>query len=199
MKTSRLVALGAALLLATPLANAQVAHTADGGASDTVPLSTLIATVAKKTGRKFVLDPRVRAAVALIGEEPSRVTYDELLTILNTYGFAAVETGGYVEVVPDAMLRSEPLPVVSGNEKLPGYEYVTAVLHVRSMPAASLVPILRPLVPRWGHFAAMVCSNDLVMVERFASVQRMKALIKTMDTGQPIKLPSCSAPMPESH
>jgi general secretion pathway protein D len=137
--------------------------------------------------------------VALIGEKPSKVTYDELLTILNTYGFAAVETGGYVKVVPDAMVRSEPLPVVSGNEKLPGDEYVTAVLHVRSMPAARLVPILRPLVPQWGHFAAMVCSNDLVMVERFASVRRMQTLIKAMDTGRPIKLPTCSVPMPEAH
>jgi general secretion pathway protein D len=199
MKTPRLIFLGAVLLLTAPLANAQVAQSSEGVPSDTIPLSTLIATVAKKTGRKFVLDPRVRAGVALVGEEPSKVTYDELLAILNTYGFAAVETGGYVKVVPDAMVRSEPLPVVSGNENLPGDEYVTAVIHVRSVPAAWLVPILRPLVPQWGHFAAVACSNDLVKVERFASVRRMETLIKAMDRGQPIKLPSCSVPMPEAH
>ncbi len=165
-------------------------------APGTVPLSTLIAAVAKNTGSKFVIDPRVRAPVALVGEEPSRVTYDELLTILNTYGFVAVKTGGYVVIAPDAEARSEPLPVVSGNESLPDDEVVTAVIHVRSMPAAWFVPILRPLVPQWGHFAANVCSNDLVMVERFASVRRMETLIKAMDKGQPIKLPSCPAPMP---
>jgi general secretion pathway protein D len=199
MRTSPLISFGAALLLAASLANAQSPQTGGAVPPDSIPLSNLIATVAKKTGRKFVLDPRVRASVALIGAEPSRVTYDDLLIILNTYGFAAVETGGYIKVVPDAVVRSEPLPVVSGNEKLPDEEYVTAVLHVRSMPAAWLVPILRPLVPQWGHLAAVVCSNDLVIVERFASVRRMETIIKAIDRGQPIKLPSCSVPMPDAH
>lgn len=199
MRTSPLISFGAALLLAASLANAQSPQTGGAVPPDSIPLSNLIATVAKKTGRKFVLDPRVRASVALIGVEPPRVTYDDLLIILNTYGFAAVETGGYIKVVPDAVVRSEPLPVVSGNEKLPDEEYVTAVLHVRSMPAAWLVPILRPLVPQWGHLAAVVCSNDLVIVERFASVRRMETIIKAIDRGQPIKLPSCSVPMPDAH
>lgn len=49
--------LGAALLLTASLANAQLAQT-DGAASvGIVPLSTLIATLAKKPGKKFVLDP----------------------------------------------------------------------------------------------------------------------------------------------
>jgi hypothetical protein len=40
------------------------------------------------------------------------------------------------------------------------------------------------------------CSNDLVLVERFASVRRMKTIIKAMDNGPPIKLPSCPVPTP---
>jgi hypothetical protein len=59
--------------------------------------SRLRRSVAKKTGKKFVLDPRVRAEVTLIGEGPFRVSYDELLTILDTYGFMATESGGYVQ------------------------------------------------------------------------------------------------------
>jgi general secretion pathway protein D len=193
MRTSRHVALGLgiALLLSTFAAYAQASP------SGTVPLDTLIATVAKKTGKKFVLDPRVRAPVTLIGEEPSSVTYDELLTILDVYGFVAVQTGGYVVVQPDAYTREEQLPVVSGNENLPDNQAVTAVIHVRSLPAGFLVPILRPLVPQWGHLAAMVCSNDLIIVERFASVRRMQTIIKAMDTGAPIKPPKCAYPMPQ--
>jgi general secretion pathway protein D len=192
MRTSRHVALGLgiALLLSTFATYAQASP------SGTVPLDTLIATVAKKTGKKFVLDPRVRAPVTLIGEEPSSVTYDELLTILDVYGFVAVQTGGYVVVQPDAYTREEQLPVVSGNEKLPDNQAVTAVIHVKSLPAGFLVPILRPLVPQWGHLAAMVCSNDLIIVERFASVRRMQTIIKAMDTGAPIKPPKCAYPMP---
>lgn len=196
MLIPRSMSLGAVLLLGSLAANAQSAPTSSAASPEPIPLTSLIATVAKNTGRKFVLDPRVRAPVTLIGEEPSSVTYDELLTILDTYGFVAVQTGGYVLVQPDADTREEQLPFVSGNEKLPDNQAVTAVIHVRSFPAAYLVPILRPLVPQWGHLAAEVCTNDLVIVERFGNVRRLEAIIKAMDTGTPIKPPTCPDPMP---
>jgi general secretion pathway protein D len=195
MRTSLQALFGALLLLSTQAANAQVSPESSAASAGTVPLTSLIATVAKNTGRKFVLDPRVRAPVTLIGEKPSSVTYDELLTILGTYGFIAVKSGGYVLVLPDADTREEPLPFVSGNEKLPDDQPVTAVIHVRSIPAGFLIPILRPLVPQSGHLAAMVCTNDLVMVDRFANVRRMETIVKVMDTGAAITPPKCHYPM----
>jgi general secretion pathway protein D len=195
MKTSRQVSLGATLLLGALAASAQAPATSGAAPPDAVTLSSVIADVARNTGTKFVLDPRVRANVTLIGERPASVTYDELLTILGIYGYVAVKSGGYVLVLPDAYTRMEQLPFVAGNEKLPDNEAVSAVIHVKSMPAAWLVPILRPLVPQWGHLAAMPCDNDLVIVERFASVRRLQTIIKAMDTGTPIKPPSCSDPM----
>ena len=198
MRALRPISLAVLLLLSlSPLAAKAQVPPPDGAASPgTVPLSNLIAAVAKNTGRRFVLDPRVRAAVTLIGEHPSGVTYDELLTILDTYGYVAVKSGGYVLVLPDAYTREAQLPFVSGDEKLPDNQAVTTVIHVRSLPAGWLVPILRPLVPQWGHLAAMPCANDLVLVERFGSVRRMETIIKAMDTGAPIKPPTCSYPMP---
>lgn len=197
MKTSRKVLLAAALLLGAVTAGAQVSPTTSAAPPPgSVPLSNLITTVAQKTGKKFVLDPRVRTDVTLVGEDPSSVTYDQLLTILHTYGFTAVETGGYVQVVPLAMVRMEPLPIVSGNEQRPDDQDVTAVIHVKSVPAGWLVPILRPLVPQWGHFAALPCANSLIIIDSFANVRRLEAIIKALDTGTPIKPPSCVVPMP---
>lgn len=196
MIMSRQISVGAILFLSALAANAQVSPTSDAAPPGTIPMPSLIATVSKNISRKFVLDPRVRANVALFGEEPSSVTYDELLTILDSYGFTAVDTGGYIQVVPDAMVREEPLPFVSGNERFPADEYVTAVFHVRTIPAGWFVPILRPLLPQQAHLAAMPCSNDLVIADRFANVRRIETIVKAMDTGAPIKPPqSCSSRM----
>ena len=197
MKASRCVSLGlgATVLLSALAAYAQVSQSSDSSPPGTVPLSSLIATVAQKTGKKFVLDPRVRAGVTLIGEEPSSVTYNELLTILATYGYIAVQTGGYVLVVPDADARIEPLPLLTDGEKLPDDEYVTAVFHVKSLFAGWFVPILRPLLPQQGHLAALLCTNDLVIVDRFANVRRIESVVKAMDTGAPIKLQACHRPV----
>jgi general secretion pathway protein D len=196
MRTSRQVPFAAVLLLGALTANAQVSSASSAGPPGSVPLSSLIATVAHKTDRVFVIDPRVNANVAMIGEKPTSVTYDQLLTILDTYGFAAVDTGGDIQIVPDPLVRVQPLPFVSGHQKVPNGEDVTAVLHVRSLPAAWLVPILRPLVPRYGFLAAMPCSNDLIIVEQFANVRRIEAVVKAMDTGAPLELPSCAIQIP---
>jgi general secretion pathway protein D len=194
MRTPRPTLLAAALMLSALAASAQVPPTPSAAPPDTVPLASLIANVAQKTGRKFVLDPRVRAEVTLIGEEPSNVTYDELLTILDTYGYMAVQTGGYVLVAPDAEARQEPLPFLTGKETLPDGEDVTAVIHVRSIPAGWLVPLLRPLVPQWGHLVALPCAHALILVDGYASVRRIETLVKALDTGAPVKAPGCIIP-----
>lgn len=191
MRTSRQMFLAGVLLLSTLVAHAQVSSTDSAAPPGTVPLTTIIAGIARKTGKKFVLDPRVRASAALVGEEPSSVTYDQLLTILDTYGFTAIDTGGYVRVVPNAAVREEPLPLVSTAEKRPDDQYVAAVIHVRSLPAAWLVPLLRPMVPRWGHLVAMPCDNSLILVDRFANVRLLQSIVKALDTGAPIKPQTC--------
>ena len=102
-----------------PLASAQPAEVSSAAESPSrsevagVPVAELIAAVAKRTGRKFLIDPRVRANVNLVGFSPSSVSYAELLTILHVYGFVAVEQGGIVSVVPDAAARTVPSPLLT--------------------------------------------------------------------------------------
>lgn len=70
-----------------------------------VPIDQLIANATKKTGKKFIVDPRVHGNVVLIGGNPSDLTYSEFLSVLEVYGYAAVEDGKLVRIVPDANLR----------------------------------------------------------------------------------------------
>jgi general secretion pathway protein D len=164
-------------------------ESAHESADGTVPMSRLIAIVAKKTGKKFIVEPRVHADVVLVGQDPSAITYGDFLAILQIYGFAAVEGGGYVRVVPDALVRVMALPQVSGRESHPDAEYVTKIIPVKNMPAGTLVPILRGLLPQNAHLAAAICSNTLIMVDTFANVRRIEALVQSVDTGQPYKPP----------
>jgi general secretion pathway protein D len=183
----------------TPASETPTESTRDLGADQTagVPLTKVIDVVAHKTGKKYVLDPRVHAQVQLIGEDLNRITYAELLTILKVYGFTAVDSGGYLLVVPESIVRAMPLPSVTDKDAYPDSQYVTAVIPVTKMPAAFLIPILRPLVPQQGHLSATVCSNDILMVDTFANVRRIESLIKVLDTGDPYKPARCEAPSPK--
>src|SRR5215216_4905729 len=105
--TSIVVALALGII-ALPSSGAQVEHGNDSPAAalaGAVPIERLLAAVAKRTGKKFIVDPRVRGDVIMVGSEPTSIDYPTLLLVLRIHGFAAVEQGGYVEVIPDANVR----------------------------------------------------------------------------------------------
>ena len=172
---------------------------APGGSTQagSVPISQLISTVARSAGKKFIIDPRVQSEALIVGQNPADLTYGDLLMVLQVNGFAAVEGGGYVRVVPDAIVRAMALPQVSTNDKRPDAEYVSRVIPVRNIPAASLVPILRPLLPQQAHLAAAICSNTLIVVDTFANVKRIEALVQSVDMGEPYRSKKCEIAPPE--
>lgn len=162
-----------------------------------IPLTKIIDIVARKTGKKYVLDPRVNAKVQLAGVDLNRLTYPELLTILYVYGYAAVESGGFVLVVPNIEIRGMAIPTLSGKETVPDYQYVSAVIPLTRVSAPALVPMLRPLMPTYGQLASQPCTNSLVMVDTYANVRRIESLIKALDVGEPYKPPKCELPAPK--
>ena len=109
-----------------------------------VPIKEVIVAVSRKSGKKFILDPRVHAEVVLVGQDTGTLGFNELLAVLRDYGFAAVEYGGFVHILPDALIRAVPVPVISGKDTRPDAEFVSKVITVKNVSAAQLVPVLRP-------------------------------------------------------
>lgn len=195
MKASKHAFLVSMLSLTSAISGTAIAQSLPGSSAATRPggasLDRLIEMVARKSGRTFVVDPRVPENVQLIGEDASAVTYDELVSILDVYGFAAVDSGRLVRIVPQAFVRSEGLPLISNKDKRPDAEFVSTVVHVKSLSAAMLVPVLRPLVPPYGDLAALPCANALILVDRFVNVRRIEAIIRDLDVGTPLTPQSC--------
>jgi general secretion pathway protein D len=188
------------LLSLTGAAYAQsAADSATAGNSSTervengVPISQLIAAVAKRTGKKFVVDPRVHGNVTLVGQDAANVNLSDLMTILSVYSYVTTESGGYVVVLPDANARQVSSPRLSGKETFPDAEVVNATITVKNVPAAQLVPLLRPLIPQYGHLAALPCVNKLMIVDRYANVRRIQAVIESVDVGSPYTPEKCES------
>jgi len=185
------------LALLTPgITLAQIASVSEPAQEGAVPLARLIATVAKKTSKRFIVDPRVRADVLLVGQDPASVTYADLLEILHVHAFAAIEGGGYIRVIPDASVRWEGLPVISGKDSHVDAEWVSKVIQVHNTPAVQLVPLLRPILPQQAHLVAYPCANVLVILGTVANVRQIEALLPALDVGQPYKADKCEAPPP---
>lgn len=179
---------GAILSLSLNTAYAQSSEAVvSGHIEGGVPIAQVIAAVARKSGKKFILDPRVRAEVALIGQDVSSLGFNDLLAVLRDYGFAAAEYAGYVHIVPDASIRALPIPLISGKDVRPDAEFVSKVITVKNVSAPQLVPILRPMLPQAASLVAFPCNNRLVLVDIYANVRRVEALVESLDVGEPFK------------
>jgi general secretion pathway protein D len=106
--------------------------------------------------------------------------YEAFLSILQVHGFVAVTTGDLIKIVPDATARQYAGPIGTAGAQ-GADDIVTQVLQVNNVGAAQLVPILRPLIPQYGHLAAHPGSNMLIISDRASNVSRMVSIIRRID------------------
>ena len=142
-------------------------------------IQQIIEAVGEVTGRNFVVDPRVQAQVTLLSFSPMTpdAFYDTFLAALQVHGYVALDSGDVVKIVPDANARQLPgAPPGSTGDQL-----VTQTVRLENVGAAQLVPILRPLVPQYGHLAAHTTSNMLIIADRAANVVRMLNIVARID------------------
>jgi len=147
-------------------------------------IHSLIQTVSRQTNRNFVVDPRVKARVTVISAQPlsSSELYETFLSVLQVHGYAAVPAGDdLVKIVPDVNAKQGPVRSYDGSLSSSD-ELVTQVIKVRNVPAAQLVPILRPLVPQQGHLAAYASTNTLIVTDRASNIARLIGIIANVDT-----------------
>lgn len=146
-------------------------------------IQAFISQVAEMTGKNFVVDPRVRARdVTVISNQPltSAEVYELFLSVLQVHGYAAVPSGDVVKIVTNTTAKQSNLPMTEANEA-GGEELVTQVIAVQNSPVEELVPVLRPLVPQYGHLAAVGSANALIISDHADNIQRMRAIIHHLD------------------
>lgn len=143
-------------------------------------INTVIETVSETTGRNFIVDPRVKGKVTVISAAPmnSDGLYQTFLSILEVHGFAAIPFGDTTKIVPqnDAKQLGRDFESEAYSDDL-----VTRAIAIQHVTAAQLVPILRPLLPQYGHLAAYAPSNILIISDRQANVGRILDLVRRID------------------
>ena len=127
-----------------------------------------------------MVDPRVKARVTVISAQPLSADelYETFLSVLQVHGYSAIPGKDLVKIVPDVNAKQGPVPNYDGTAS---DQLVTQVIKVENVPAAQLVPILRPLVPQQGHLAAYAATNTLVVTDRASNIKRLISIISGID------------------
>jgi len=143
-----------------------------------VEIKTVIEEVSRVTGKNFILDPSVTGKITMISSTDltPEETYQVFLSALQVLGYAAVDNGDVVKIVPDAHARH-----TAGSEKGKGDAVVARVIQIKYVSAAQLVPTLRSMVSPNGHLAAYGPSNSLIIADRAANSDRIAAIVAELD------------------
>lgn len=141
----------------------------------------IIEAVGEVTGRNFIIDPRVSGNVTMLSSTPMSpdAFYEAFLSILEVYGYVAINTGDITKILPNASARQ--YPGILGTDGALADDIVTQIIKVQNVGAAQLVPILRPLIPQYGHLAAHPGSNMLIISDRAMNVKRLINIIRRID------------------
>jgi general secretion pathway protein D len=171
-----------AIVLSGSLVSAQQAQRITPNFKD-ADITQIAEAVSAATGKNFIIDPRVRAQVTMLSSTAMspEAFYEAFLSILQVYGFIAVPSGNVVKILPDTNARTLPAIDLPDRVSATSDEIVTQVVDVRNVNAPALVPILRPMIPQYGHLVAYPASNILIITDRASNVNRMMRIIRRID------------------
>ena len=147
-----------------------------------VDIQALIETVSTRTGRNFIVDPRVRATVNVVSAEPvnAEKLYEIFLSVLEVNGFAAVPAGKFIKIVPSTTGVQSAVPML--NEQTdPDDELISRVIRLERISASEVVTALRPLLSESASLSAESTGNTIVVTDRAANIEKVIDLIKMMD------------------
>lgn len=145
-------------------------------------ITEVIDLVARVTGKTVIVDPRVRGKVTVISEKEltAEAIWEIFLATIEVYGFSAVETENAVKVIGQADIKSAGIEV-DNEGRINGEQIITRVFPIQNASAMELVPILRPLVAKYGHLAGVNTANALIISDRAINIERMEEIIKLLD------------------
>lgn len=146
-------------------------------------IRAFVTQVADITGYSFVVDPRVKGKVTVLSSAPMNKDeiYDLFLAVLQVHGFTAIPGEEVIKVVQqvDAKQSAESLERFT---EVPSEQLITRVIQIDNANALELVPILRPLVAKYGHLAGVAAANALIVSDHSSNIRRIEQIVRELDS-----------------
>lgn len=134
--------------------------------------------VAQITGETFIVDPRVKGQVSVVSSTPLSLSevYQLFLSVMATHGFSVIAQGEQARIVPNAEAKAD-----AGLGRPAPDRLETRLIQVQHGAASELIPLIRPLVPQYGHLAAVTSANAIIISDRSANIARIEDLLRQLD------------------
>jgi general secretion pathway protein D len=143
-------------------------------------IRAFIEDAARVTGRTFIIDPTVQGRVSVVTQRPlSRSEYFEVfLSTLRSNGLVAVPAGrGALRIQPVATAATTAGRV--GRRAPSPSSFVTEIIRLRGIDAATAIETVRPLISREGSVTGS--RNSIVVADFADNVARIRQIVSSID------------------
>jgi len=146
-------------------------------------IRAFVTQVADITGRSFVIDPRVSGKVTVLSSTAmnKEEIYDLFLAVLNVHGYVAIPGEEAVKILQqvDSKQYGSSLPE---PDAIPSEQLITRVIKIEHARAQELVPVLQPLVAKYGHLAGVARVNALIVSDHRSNIERIEQIVRELDS-----------------
>jgi general secretion pathway protein D len=149
-----------------------------------VDIGVFIKFISKLTHKNFVVDTKVRGKVTIIS--PEKISVDEAYkvfeSVLDIYGFATVDTGSVVKIIPAADARGDNVDTrMARAAEQTSDKLVTRIIPLTYASSDELKSLLSPMLAKGSLLLSHADSNMLIATATLASIDRLLKLIQTID------------------
>ena len=151
---------------------------------DNVDISVFIKFVSELTGRNFVVDDKVKGKVTVIS--PRKIAVDEVYkvfeSVLEIYGFATVQAGEVIKVIPALEARGKNLELrLKKDAVLPEDRIVTQILSLQHADANEMKKVLDPLVSKTSIVLSYPPTGMLIITDVLSNIKRLQEIVAALD------------------
>ncbi|MDH5543588.1 MAG: type II secretion system secretin GspD [Nitrospinota bacterium] len=150
-----------------------------------VDIAVVVKYISELTGRNFIIDEKVSGKVTIIS--PKMVTKKEAYrvfeSILEVYGFLAIEVGSVTKIIPIMEGRTSVTEVTIGSKSTDDFRdhLVTQLIPLNYVSAEKLLSVIRPLVSPSSYISAYTPTNTLILVDTASSRERLIKIVEQLD------------------
>jgi len=151
-----------------------------------VEIRTVLKTIGEITGINFIPHQSVSGTVTVMSPTPIRLgdLYAFLQSILDVYGYAAVETENAVKIVPKTDAAKNYVQVRIGAD--PAYiprndVVVTQIMPLKYADAAEVSQIIQPVLAAGAQMATYPRTNSVMITDTSANIHHIAQIISRLD------------------
>ncbi|MBN1380505.1 MAG: type II secretion system secretin GspD [Deltaproteobacteria bacterium] len=151
---------------------------------DNVDIQVFVKFISELTGKNFIIDDKVKGKVTVIS--PKKIAVDDVYkvfeSVLEVYGFATVEAGDVIKIIPTVDVRGKKVQTLLQNEKVAVEDrIVTQIISLEYADANEMKKVLDPLIPRSSVIISYPPTGMLVISDVLSNVKKLREIISALD------------------